>query len=97
MTGAVPENPPPDRVLRLLGWAARLVAARDAITTARDALASSPTRSPALTALADALDGEARGLAELLAGVYRLVELAEDSWDDLDGPDPLPEPARSTR
>jgi hypothetical protein len=95
MTGAVPENPPPDRVLRLLGWAARLVAARDAITTARDALASSPTRSPALTALADALDGEARGLAELLAGVYRLVELAEDSWDDLDGPDPLPEPARS--
>ena len=27
--------------------------------------------------------------------MYRLVELAEDSWDDLDGPDPLPEPARS--
>ena len=90
MTGALPENPPPDHVLHLLELAARVVAARDALTTARDAVASSPARSPVLTALADAIDGEARGLAELLAGVYRLVELAEDRWDDLDGPDPLP-------
>lgn len=90
MTGALPENPPPGRVLRLLDLAAQLVSARDALTSARDALASSPTRSPALAALADALDGEARGLADLLSGVYRLVELAEDTWDDLDGPDPLP-------
>lgn len=84
MTGALPENPPPERVLQLLELAARLIAARDALTTAGDAVASSPARSPALTALADAIDGEARGLAELLAGVYRLVELAEDSWADLD-------------
>ena len=95
MTGAVPENPPPPRVMRLIELAARIVAARDALTTARDAVASSPTRSPALTSLAEAIDGEARGLTELLSGVYRLVELAEDSWDDLDGPDPLPDPARS--
>lgn len=95
MTGALPENPPPGRVRRLLDLAAHLVAARDSLVSARDALASSPTRSPALDALRDALDGEARGLAELLAGVYRLVELAEDTWDDLDGPDPLPEPERS--
>ncbi|MDO8394294.1 MAG: alpha/beta hydrolase [Dietzia sp.] len=90
MTGARPENPPPGQVRSLLELAARLVAARDALTTARDALASSPARSPALTALAEAVDGEARGVDELLAGVYRLVELAEDIWDDLDGPDPVP-------
>ncbi|AWH94572.1 alpha/beta hydrolase [Dietzia psychralcaliphila] len=90
MTGALPENPPPGQVRRLLELAARLVAARDALTTARDALASSPTRSPALVALADAIDGEARGVDELLAGVYRLVELAEDIWADLDGPEPAP-------
>lgn len=90
MTGALPENPPPEQVRRLLELASRLVAARDALTTARDALASSPTRSPALTALTDAVDGEARGVDELLAGVYRLVELAEDLWADLDGPDPAP-------
>lgn len=90
MTGARPENPPPGQVRTLLELAARVVAARDALTTARDALASSPTRSPALTALAEAIDGEARGVGELLAGVYRLVELAEDIWDDLDGPDPAP-------
>ncbi len=95
MSGAIPENPPPERVTRLLELAAAVVAARDALTTARDALRSAPTTSPALSAFADAVDGEARGLAEFLAGVYRLVELAEDSWDDLDGPDPLPEPERS--
>lgn len=95
MSGAIPENPPPGRVTRLLGLAAGVMSARDALTTARDALRSAPTVSPALRALADAVDGEARGLAEFLSGVYRLVELAEDSWDDLDGPDPLPEPERS--
>lgn len=95
MTGAVPENPPPDRVLTLLDLAAGLVSARDALVVARDAVASSPARSPALTALAEAVDGEARGLAELLAGVYRLVELAEDTWDDLDGPHPVAEPERT--
>src|SRR5690606_11756328 len=82
------------RVTRLLELAAAIVTARDAITTARDALRSAPVDSPALTEFADAVDGEARGLAEFLAGAYRLVELAEDSWDDLDGPDPLPEPER---
>ena len=94
MTGALPENPPPSRVTRLLDLAADLVQARDALATARDALLTSTARSPALDACADAVGGEARGLTELLAGVYRLVELAEDSWDDLDGPDPLPEPRR---
>ena len=94
MTGALPEVPPPARVLRLLEMAARVVKARDALATARDAMMSSPTRSPALSALADAVDGEARGLDEFLAGLYRMVELAEDTWDDLDGPDPLPEPER---
>ncbi|WP_010540125.1 alpha/beta hydrolase [Dietzia alimentaria] len=94
MTGAFPEVPPPARVLRLLEMAARVVKARDALATARDAMMSSPTRSPALSALADAVDGEARGLDEFLAGLYRMVELAEDTWDDLDGPDPLPEPER---
>lgn len=94
MSGAIPENPPPSRVTRLLQLAAAVLSARDALSTARDALLSAPTHSPALTELADAVDGEARGLAEFLSGVYRLVELAEDSWDDLDGPDPLPEPAR---
>ena len=97
MTGALPENPPPARVVALLELAADLLAARDALATARDALLSSPTDSPTLDALADAVDGEARGLSELLAGVYRLVELAEDTWDDLDGPDPLPEPDRARR
>ena len=95
MSGAIPENPPPPRVTRLLELAAAALSARDALTTARDALLAAPTTSPALDALADAVDGEARGLAEFLSGVYRLVELAEDSWDDLDGPDPLPEPGRS--
>lgn len=90
MTGALPESPPPAQVLRLLDLAAQLVSARDALTTARDALASSPSTSPAIAALADALDGEVNGLGELLSGVYRLVELAEDTWDDLDGPDPAP-------
>ncbi|MDX2357069.1 alpha/beta hydrolase [Dietzia sp. PP-33] len=90
MTGALPEDPPPPQVRRLLELAVRVTAARDALVTARDAVASSPTRSPALTALAAAIDGEARGLAEVLAGVYRLVELAEDLWADLDGPDPVP-------
>lgn len=90
MTGALPESPPPERVLALLDLAAELVTARDALTTARDALASSPTRSAVLSAFAEALDGEARGLGEVLSGVYRLVELAEDTWDDLDGPDPIP-------
>lgn len=94
MSGAIPENPPPPRVTRLLELAAAVVSARDALTTARDALLSAPTRSPASAALADAIDGEARGLAEFLSGVYRLVELAEDSWDDLDGPDPVDEPER---
>ncbi|MBS7549319.1 alpha/beta hydrolase [Dietzia massiliensis] len=92
MTGALPENPPPARVVALLELAADLVATRDALATARDALLTAPTRSPALDALADAIDGETRGLDEQLAGVYRLVELAEDAFDDLDGPDPLPEP-----
>lgn len=99
MTGAAPENPLPDRVRRLLDLAARLVATRDALATARDALASAPARSPALAALTSAIDGEARGLSEVLSGVYRLVELAEDTWDDLDGPDrvheTMPEPGRS--
>ena len=94
MSGAIPENPPAPRVTRLLELAAAVVSARDALTTARDALLSAPTRSPASAALADAIDGEARGLAEFLSGVYRLVELAEDSWDDLDGPDPVDEPER---
>ena len=94
MSGAVPENPPPPRVTRLLELAAAVLSARDALTTARDALLSAPRTSPALAEIADAVDGEARGLAEFLSGVYRLVELAEDSWDDLDGPDPLPEPER---
>lgn len=94
MSGAIPENPPPPRVTRLLELAAEVVAARDALTTARDALLSAPTRSPVSAVLADVVDGEARGLAEFLSGVYRLVELAEDSWDDLDGPDPVPEPER---
>lgn len=95
MTGAPPETPPSGRVTRLLDQAAGLVSARNALATARDALLSSTIHSPALDALADAVDGEARGLTEILAGVYRLVELAEDSWDDLDGPDPLPEPERT--
>ncbi|MGX1596462.1 alpha/beta hydrolase [Dietzia maris] len=95
MTGALPETPPPVRVIRLLELAAGLVSARDALATARDALLTSTIHSPALDALADAVGGEARGLTEILAGVYRLVELAEDSWDDLDGPDPLPEPGRA--
>lgn len=95
MTGALPENPPPARVVALLELAAALLATRDALATARDALLTAPTRSPALDALADAIDGEARGLDEQLAGVYRLVELAEDSVDDLDGPDPLPAPQRA--
>ncbi|WP_271800561.1 alpha/beta hydrolase [Dietzia maris] len=95
MTGALPENSPPARVTRLLELAAGLVSARDALATARDALLTSTIHSPALDALADAVGGEARGLTEILAGVYRLVELAEDSWDDLDGPDPLPEPGRA--
>lgn len=94
MSGAFPENPPPPRVRRLLELATAVISARDALTTARDAVRSAPMDSPALAELADAVDGEARGLAEFLAGVYRLVELAEDSWDDLDGPDPLPEPER---
>ncbi|KAA0917947.1 alpha/beta hydrolase [Dietzia sp. ANT_WB102] len=94
MTGALPENPPPARVTRLLDLAAALVSVRDALATARNALLTSAIRSPALDACADAVDGEARGLTEILAGVYRLVELAEDSWDDLDGPDPLPRPER---
>ena len=94
MSGAIPENPPAPRVTRLLELAAAVVSARDALTTARDALLSAPARSPASAALADAVDGEARGLAEFLSGVYRLVELAEDSWDDLDGPDPLVESER---
>ncbi|OAH63877.1 hypothetical protein AYJ66_10305 [Dietzia cinnamea] len=94
MTGALPENPPPARVVALLELAADLLATRDALATARDALLTAPTRSPALDALADAIDGETRGLDEQLAGVYRLVELAEDAFDDLDGPDPLPEPQR---
>lgn len=95
MTGALPETPPPVRVTRLLELAAGLVSARDALATARDALLPSTIHSPALDALADAVGGEARGLTEILAGVYRLVELAEDSWDDLDGPDPLPGPDRA--
>ena len=95
MTGAIPENPPPSRVTRLLDLAAEVLAVRDQLHTARDALRSAPTRSAALDALADAIDGEGRGLDEFLSGVYRLVELAEDTWDDLDGPDPLPEPERS--
>lgn len=90
MTGALPESPPPRRVLGLLDLAAELVAARDSLVTARNALASSPARSAALAALAEAIDGEVRGLGEVLAGVYRLVELAEDIEDDLDGADPLP-------
>ena len=94
MSGAIPENPPPPRVTRLLELAAAVLSARDALTTVRDALLSAPGTSPALAELTDAVDGEARGLAEFLSGVYRLVELAEDSWDDLDGPDPLPEPER---
>ncbi|MGX1769145.1 alpha/beta hydrolase [Dietzia sp. NPDC055343] len=94
MSGAIPENPPPLRVTRLLGLATEVLSARDALATARDALLSAPVHSPALTALAEAIDGEARGLDEFLAGVYRLVELAEDSWDDLVGPHPLPEPER---
>lgn len=94
MTGALPEVPPPARVARLLELAARVVGARDSLATARDALLSSPTGSPALSALADAVDGEVRSLDETLAGLYRLVELAEDTWDHLDGPDPLPEPDR---
>lgn len=95
MTGALPECPPPERASRLLDLAGRLVHARDALTTARDALRSSPTRSPALDSFADAIDGEARTLAEILAGLYRLVELAEDHYADVDGPDPVPEPDRS--
>lgn len=94
MSGAIPENPPPPAVTRLLDLAAEIVAARDGITTARDAVCSAPVDSPALAGLAEALDGEARGLSEVLAGIYRLVELAEDSWDDVDGPDPLPGPER---
>ncbi|MBC7305981.1 MAG: hypothetical protein H5T80_03445, partial [Dietzia sp.] len=78
MTGALPEDPPPARVVALLELAADLLATRDALATARDALLTAPTRSPALDALADAIDGETRGLDEQLAGVYRLVELAED-------------------
>ncbi|PAY23482.1 hypothetical protein CEY15_07825 [Dietzia natronolimnaea] len=94
MTGALREDPPPEQVRSLLEAAARMVAARDALTIARDALASSPTRSPALTALAGAIDAEARGVDELLAGLYRLVELAEDIWADLDGPHPVPASGR---
>ena len=94
MTGALPEMPPPPRVLRLLELADRVLDVRHTLAIARDALLSSPTSSPALSALADAADGEVRGLDEVLAGLYRMIELAEDTWDDLDGPDPLPEPER---
>ena len=52
MTGALPENPPPARVVALLELAAALLATRDALATARDALLTAPTRSPALDALA---------------------------------------------
>ena len=91
MSAAHPEGPPaPDRVVRLLDLATRLLAARDRLAVARDALAAGPTRAPVLTALHDVLDAEVDGLDDILAGVYRLVELAEDSWDDLDGPDPVP-------
>ena len=47
-----------------------------------------------LEPVAEALDGEARALAEVLAGVYRLVELAEDHQADVEGPDPVAEPDR---
>ena len=97
MTGALPENPPPARVTRLLDLAARVLAVRDRLATARDAVLASPTRAPVLAALADVLGAEVRGLDELVAATYRLVELAEDSWDDLDRPgtDPDSVPGRA--
>ena len=97
MTGALPENPPPARVTRLLDLAARVLAVRDRLATARDAVLASPTRAPVLAALADVIGAEVRGLDDLVAATYRLVELAEDSWDDLDRPgaDPDSVPGRA--
>ena len=92
MSAAHPEGPTaPARAQRLLELAARLLAARDQLTVARNALASGPTGAPVLSALREVIDAEVGELDGILAGVYRLVELAEDSWDDLDGPDPVPD------
>lgn len=85
MTGALPETPAPPPVRRLLDRIERVLAARDALAVARDALGSSPTRSPALAAAWDVLHAEVRGLDGVLAGLYRLVELAEDTWEEPPG------------